>query len=87
MDLLAFYGISLLFLLGFILGRLKTQFFNMQDSNEMIEQAERCYLNDFSKASQVGNATLPTTDGCKAIKTDEGVQFFSQSRLSHSSIL
>jgi len=87
MNLLAFYGIVIVVFIGFILGRLKTQFFNMSDSNEMIEQANRCYKHDFSKSSQIGTSTLPTTDGCKAIKTDDGVTFTSQSRLTHSSIL
>lgn len=87
MDLITLYGISFLFFAAFLIGRLKTQFFNMQDSDEMIKQSVRCYEHDFNKKSQKDDITLPSTDGCKVVVTEDGVQFTSQTRLIHSSIL
>lgn len=59
----------------------------MQDSDEMIKQSVRCYEHDFNKKSQKYDIALSSTDACKVIATEDGVQFTSKTSLIYSSIL
>jgi hypothetical protein len=87
MTITDLYIIGGLFLIGHALCILKKQFFNMKDSNEMENQAIRCFKDNFSIKSMSWKPSLPSSNGCHVTKDDDGaIDFNFQTRLSSASI-
>ena len=87
MELL-YITVALIFILvAFVSTKLRTRLMEYSDSFEFAEQGKRCFVHDFSRESQVGEASFPTTNGCKVEDTDKGIKLTAQSRLCLSSLV
>jgi len=87
MDFTILYTLMIMAITMTIFQSLKKGFFKYENDSEIIKQSKRCFVDDFSKSSQIGEPSYPTTKGCKVTRTSKGLKFTSQSRLCNSSIL
>ena len=88
MNIILLFLAVISFLTGFALSRLKKILFDMENSPEMVIQAERCFKYNFSTSSQDGKISWPSTKGCSIYKNKQGkIILFSQIKPDDSSIL